>query len=85
MTEQEGQPEALDFEENLARLEEVVKLLEEGNLPLEKSLQLYEEGINAYRRCHRMLQDAEGKIKKLVETLQGELKEEPFKTPGQPQ
>lgn len=73
-----GASQEPSFEENLKRLEEIVSKLEEGNLPLDESLKLYEEGIKAYRSCHQLLQGAETKLTKLVETLQGELKEEPF-------
>jgi len=79
----DGQPSALTFEENLARLEEVVRLLEEGNLTLDRSLELYEEGVGAYKRCHRMLQEAEGKIRQLVKSLEGGLEEKAFEPPGQ--
>jgi exodeoxyribonuclease VII small subunit len=66
------------FEESLRRLEEVVSELEQGNLPLDKALKLYEEGVQAYRACHEILQNAECKVAKLVETLEGTLKEQPF-------
>lgn len=66
------------FEENLQKLEDVVRVLEEGKLPLGESLALYEEGIDAYRRCQDLLERADVKVKKLVETLEGELKEEPL-------
>ncbi len=66
------------FEENLKRLEQIVSELEQGNLPLDTSLKLYEDGIKAYRACHELLQKAEAKVMKLVETLEGELKEEPL-------
>lgn len=79
----EGRAEAKSFEQDLERLEEVVARLEEGNLPLDESLRLYEEGIGAYRRCQEMLEQAELKISKLVETLEGELKEEPFEPPAE--
>mgnify|MGYP006285750299 CR=1 FL=1 len=71
------------FEENLQRLDEAVKKLEEGNIPLDESLEVYEEGIKAFRSCRKMLEEAEGKISKLVETLEGELEEEPFEPPEQ--
>jgi exodeoxyribonuclease VII small subunit len=70
------------FEENLARLEEVVQALEEGDIPLEKSLSLYEEGVEAYKCCRDALDEAEGQIKKLVEDLEGNLVEEEFEPPG---
>ena len=73
--------EAPSFEENLKRLEQIVSELEQGNLPLDRSLKLYEEGIKAYRTCHEILKRAEAKVLKLVETLEGELKEEPFELP----
>jgi exodeoxyribonuclease VII small subunit len=66
------------FEDNLKKLEEIVSELEQGNLPLDRSLRLYEEAISAYRTCHDLLEQAEAKITKLVETLSGELEEEPF-------
>lgn len=72
-----------NFEESLSRLEEAVRKLEEGNVPLDESLRIYEEGIDAFRTCRRMLQEAEGKIQKLVETLEGELEEAPFEPPEQ--
>jgi len=69
------------FEENLETLEKAVSRLEEGNLSLDDSLRLYEEGIAAYRWCHQALEETELKIRKLVETLEGELKEEPLEPP----
>jgi exodeoxyribonuclease VII small subunit len=71
------------FEQNLQRLEEIVQRLEEGNLPLDESLKLYEEGIAAFRNCQEMLDEADLKVRRLVQTLEGELKEEPFETPEQ--
>ncbi len=71
------------FEQDLQKLEQIVQKLEEGNLPLEESLKLYEEGIAAYRRCQKTLGEAELKVRKLVETVEGELEEEPFEPPPQ--
>ena len=45
------------FEEQLTRLEEIVKLLDEGDLPLEKSLKLFEEGVSLARKCSVNLTD----------------------------
>ena len=70
-----------DFEGNLRKLEEAVAKLEEGNITLDESLGLYEQGIEAYRLCQQALAQAELKVRKLVETLEGELKEEPFEPP----
>jgi len=71
------------FEADLQKLEEIVHKLEEGNLPLDESLRLYEEGVKAYRRCHGTLSEAELKVRKLVETVEGTLEEEPFEPPAQ--
>ena len=72
-----------NFETDLARLEDIVHRLEEGNLSLDESLKLYEDGVAAYRRCHKTLSEAELKVRKLVETVEGELNEEPFEPPEQ--
>ena len=72
-----------NFEADLARLEDIVHRLEEGNMSLDESLKLYEDGVAAYRRCHKTLSEAELKVRKLVETVEGELKEEPFEPPEQ--
>jgi exodeoxyribonuclease VII small subunit len=66
------------FEDNLKKLEDIVLQLEEGKLPLDTSMRLYEEGIEAYRQCQKMLDEAQLKVRKLVQTMEGELKEEPF-------
>jgi exodeoxyribonuclease VII small subunit len=71
----------LSFEEGLQKLEDIVRRLEEGNLALDESLRLYEEGIGAFRRCQTLLEQAELKVRKLVETLDGDLREEPFEAP----
>jgi len=80
--EQQGAaPES--FEADLAKLEDIVRRLEEGNMSLDESLKLYEDGVAAYRRCHKALGEAELKVRKLVETVEGELEEEPFEPPKQ--
>jgi exodeoxyribonuclease VII small subunit len=64
-----------DFEAAIAELETIVKKLEEGDLPLETSLQLYERGIRLSRFCHTQLEEAEKRIEILNE--RGELKGAP--------
>jgi exodeoxyribonuclease VII small subunit len=61
-----------DFEAAIAELETIVKKLEEGDLPLEKSLELYERGVQLSRFCHARLEDAEKRIEILND--RGELK-----------
>jgi exodeoxyribonuclease VII small subunit len=64
-----------DFEAAIAELETVVKRLEEGDLPLEQSLALYERGVQLSRFCHARLEEAERRIDILTE--RGELKPAP--------
>ncbi len=53
------------FEQMLARLDEIVRHLEKGDLPLDDSLSLFEEGTGLIRRCGTMLDEAEQKVVKL--------------------
>jgi exodeoxyribonuclease VII small subunit len=68
----------LKFEEALARLEQIVHTLESGSLPLEESLQVFEEGIRLARRCAKYLEEAERRIELLTKDESGLLKAEPF-------
>ena len=56
-----------DFESALAELETVVKTLEDGNLSLERSLELFERGVELSRFCHTRLEEAERRIEVLTE------------------
>jgi exodeoxyribonuclease VII small subunit len=60
------------FEAALKRLEEIVQRLERGELPLEESLALYEEGIRLSRVCHARLDEAEGRIELILKDARGE-------------
>ena len=60
-----GKKQTLSFEQSLSRLDEIVKHLEKGDLPLSDSLALYEEGTGLIRSCGKMLDDAEQKVVKL--------------------
>jgi exodeoxyribonuclease VII small subunit len=68
-------PSIKDFEGAIAELESIVKKLEEGDLPLEQSLALYERGVQLSRFCHARLEDAERRIEILTD--RGELKAAP--------
>ena len=57
--------QSLTFEESLARLEEIVRHLEKGDLPLGDTLKLYEEGTGLIASCSTMLDEAEQKVVKL--------------------
>ena len=65
----------LNFEESLARLDEIVRALESGEKSLDDSMKLYEEGVRLIRVCSSELEGAETKIKILKETLSGEIAE----------
>ncbi len=56
----------MDFEKKLTRLEEVVQQMEHGELQLENSLKLFEEGVKLSRDCHAQLSKAEAQVKKLL-------------------
>jgi len=60
------------FEQALEALEALVERLEKGELTLEESLKLYEEGIRLSRLCHGKLEEAEGKIEMLLKDARGE-------------
>jgi exodeoxyribonuclease VII small subunit len=65
--------ETPSFETALKQLEEIVQRLEKGELPLEESLKLYEQGIRLSRFCHAKLEEAEGKIELLMKDARGEI------------
>ncbi|MDD4164201.1 MAG: exodeoxyribonuclease VII small subunit [Eubacteriales bacterium] len=69
--------EELTFEEALAQLEKIVRTLEEGNVPLDKSLALFEEGTRLVRFCNDKIDSAEQKVKILTEK-NGNITEEDF-------
>jgi exodeoxyribonuclease VII small subunit len=76
------------FEAALQKLDEIVQKLEKGELALEQSLVLYEEGVRLSRLCHAKLEEAEGKIELLLKDARGELvvdaEGRPRKTPFNP-
>ena len=67
-----------DFEKALKRLSAIVSSLEKGDLPLEESLQLFEEGVKLSRYCSDRLEEAERRIDVLVKGKGGKTTEEPF-------
>jgi exodeoxyribonuclease VII small subunit len=68
-------PTIKDFESAIAELDTIARALEEGDLPLEKSLELYERGVQLSRFCHARLEAAERRIEILNE--RGELRPAP--------
>lgn len=68
------------FEESVGRLEEIVRMLENGTASLDESLKLYEEGIALVRTCNSQLDNAEKKIRILTQTSDGGVEEKDFET-----
>ena len=68
-------PTIKDFEAAISEFEAIVKKLEEGDMPLERSLELYERGVQLSRYCHARLEEAERRIEILDE--RGELSPAP--------
>ena len=66
------------FEQAMARLEEIVTGLEKGDLPLDESLSLYEEGAKLMKQCNALLDKAEQKVMKLRVSDTGEVNAAPF-------
>ena len=72
--------EGITFEEALGKLESIVRSLETGTIPLDKSLESFEDGIKLIRRCNFLLDDAERKVKILTRDENGEVVEADFET-----
>ena len=72
-----------DFESALKSLEDIVGKLESGDLTLDRSLQLFEEGVNISRFCSSKLAEAERKVETLMKSADGSLKEVPFAAEGE--
>lgn len=70
-----------NFETSLKELEQIVEQLEGGNLPLERSLELFEQGVRLSRECQSRLDEAERKIEMLLRGGDGSIKAVPFKEP----
>jgi len=66
------------FEQSLKALEKIVGDLETGDLPLEKALQKFDEGMNLSRQCSAMLDETEKRVSQLIGTNTGSVNESPF-------
>jgi exodeoxyribonuclease VII small subunit len=74
----------LGFEASLHALEKIVEQLESGELPLERALELFEEGVGLASRCQSQLEEAERKVELLLRE-RGEIKAVPFDAPREGQ
>ena len=80
--EKPGSATGMDFEKSLARLEDVVKRLEQPNLPLSDAMKLFEEGLHLAQQCQKQLQEAEGRVEILLKSADGKLSAQPFRPKG---
>jgi exodeoxyribonuclease VII small subunit len=71
-----------DFEKSFQQLEKIVQRLESEELPLDESLQLFEEGIRLSRFCHQRLEEVEKKIELILADAKGQPVTEPFEDEG---
>jgi exodeoxyribonuclease VII small subunit len=70
---------AESFEASLSELEKVVKELEAGDLPLERSLELFEKGMALSETCRKQLESAETRVEMLIRK-EGKIQPEPFRS-----
>lgn len=66
------------FEENMQRLEQIVRAMERGDVPLEESLKLFQEGTELVRKCGKILDEAQLQVKKIATAPDGTPVEEDF-------
>lgn len=66
------------FEENMQRLEQIVRAMERGDVPLEESLKLFQEGTKLVECCGKLLDKAELQVRKIVPAADGTPIEEVF-------
>lgn len=66
------------FEENMGRLEQIVRAMERGDVALEESLKLFQEGTELVRNCGKLLDEAELQVKKIMTDASGNPVEEDF-------
>lgn len=66
------------FEENMQRLEQIVRAMERGDVPLEESLKLFREGTALVETCGKLLDEAELQVKKIATAADGSPEEEDF-------
>ena len=66
------------FEENMQRLEQIVRAMERGDVPLDASLKLFQEGTQLVQSCGKLLDEAELQVKKIVAAPDGSPMEEAF-------
>ena len=66
------------FEQSMVRLEQIVRAMERGDVALEESLKLFQEGTELVRSCQKLLEDAQLQVKKIMTAPDGTPVEEEF-------
>ena len=66
------------FEDSFKKLEKIIAKMESGDLPLEETLKLYEEGMRLYTHCSQKLTEVQKKVELLSQTSEGKLAGKPF-------
>lgn len=66
------------FEESMSRLEQIVRAMERGDVPLEESLKLFQEGTELVKCCNELLDNAQLQVKKIMVSSDGSPREEDF-------
>ena len=67
------------FEESMSRLEQIVRAMERGDVALEESLKLFQEGTELVRNCQKLLDEATMQVKKIITAADGSPVEEDFR------
>ena len=68
----------ISFETNIQRLEQIVRAMERGDVPLEESLKLFQEGTELVRSCNELLDNAQLQVKRIMTAPDGTPREEDF-------
>ena len=71
-------PDNKTFEASMARLEQIVRAMERGDVPLEESLKLFQEGTDLVRGCQKLLDEAQLQVKMIMTAPDGSPVEEAF-------
>jgi exodeoxyribonuclease VII small subunit len=71
------------FEQSMKQLERIVQELEDGELPLEKAIKKFEEGIKLTQFCSAKLDETEKKVSVLIKNAEGEVANRPFRPEGE--
>ena len=72
----------MTFEQSMQRLEQIVRAMERGDVPLEESLKLFQEGTELVRSCGKLLDEAQLQVKKIMTAPDGSPVEEEFLDEG---